>query len=303
MTARVPAGIVVYQPDTEILGRLLRRLEPGGRRILIFVNGPLDDRADELLARIPAARLIRSEENIGLGAGLNAVTDAAIGESFSHIMLFDQDSEPSADLPELLLARWTEETAKGCRLAVVGPKLVPPVRGHYRQIRYAWRSGAGNATLAPVHFAPTSGSLVCLAAFTAIGRFRDDFFIGGIDVEWGFRAWSRGYGSVIARDLTMAHRWGEAATPEAARTPQILRQSGLRLYYYVRNAMYSLRLPFIPLSWRLRYALRMGAQITYLMIHGRGLRKTVAILSAALRDGMAGRLGPASPGLAKETQP
>ncbi len=264
------------------------------------MNGPLDEQANELLARFPTARLIRSEDNVGQGAGLNAITEAAISESFSHLMLFDQDSEPSADLPEQLLARWTAETAKGARLAVVGPLLVPPAQGHYRPIRYSWRSAPGEGPLAPVHFAPTSGSLVCLAAFTAIGPFRDDFFIGGIDVEWGFRAWSRGYGSMVARDLTMVHRWGEAASPEAARTPQILRHSGLRRYYYIRNAAYSLRLPFIPLSWRLRYALGQCAQIGYLVIYGRNLRQTGAVMFAALRDGAAGRLGPAPPGLSKD---
>ena len=300
MTIQVPAGVVVYQPDTEVLGQLLGRLAPGGRRLFIFVNGPLDQQASELLERLPAARLIWSEDNVGLGAGLNAIAAAAISEEFSHLMLFDQDSEPSTDLPEQLLARWTAETAKGARLAVVGPLLVPPAQGNYRQMRYSWRSAPGERQLAPVHFAPTSGSLVSLAAFTAIGPFRDDFFIGGIDVEWGLRAWSRGYGSVIARDLTMVHRWGETALPGAARTPQILRHSGLRRYYYIRNAVYSLGLPFIPLSWRLRYASRLCAQIGYLAIFGRDRRRIGAVTLAALRDGVAGRLGPVPPDLPKD---
>ena len=327
---QVPAGIVVHQPDTEVLERLLSLVASGGRRLFIFVNGPLDEPSDSLLGRLTSARVIRSRDNIGLGAGLNAIADAAIGESFSHVLLFDQDSEPSFDLAEQLLARWTSETAKGARLAVVAPLLVPPAQGHYRQIRYSWRSDSGRSDsgrsdsgrsdsgrsdsgrsgpgrsgsrpgpLLPVHFAPTSGSLVCLSAYTVIGPFREDFFIGGIDVEWGFRAWSRGYGSVIASDLTMVHRWGEAASPDAARTPQIMRHSGLRKYYYIRHAVYSLRLPFIPLSWRVRYALGLCSQIGYLAVHGRGLRRTGAVVFAALRDGATGRLGPVPPSLSKD---
>ena len=297
---KVPAGIVVYQPDAEVLGRLLSHLELDGRRLFIFVNGPLGQESGELLARLSSARIIRSEVNIGQGAGLNAITEAAISESFSHLMLFDQDSEPSTDLPEQLLMRWSAEMAKGARLVLVGPLLVPPAEGHYRQIRYAWCSGSGKKLLVPVHFAPTSGSLICLAAFPTIGRFRDDFFIGGIDVEWGFRAWKLGYGSVIARDLTMEHRWGERASSEAARTPQILRQSNLRRYYYIRNLVYSLGLPSIPLAWRLRFALGLCAQLGYLIISGRGGGKIGVETCVALRDGVAGRLGPVRPELLKD---
>ena len=297
---KVPAGIVVYQPEAEGLGRLLGQLERDGRRLFIFVNGLLDQQSSALLARLSSARVIHSEVNIGQGAGLNAIAEAAISESFSHVILFDQDSEPSATLPEQLLMRWTAETAKGTRLAVVGPLLVPPAAGHYRQIRYAWRFGTGKKPLAPVHFAPTSGSLICLAAFTAIGRFRDDFFIGGIDVEWGFRAWKQGYGSVIARDLSMAHRWGESASPEDARTPQILRHSDLRKYYYIRNLVYSLRLPFIPLFWRLRSALGLCAQIGFLVAARRDLRQTGTVIFAAVRDGVVGQLGPARPDFSRD---
>ena len=132
-----------------------------------------------------------------------------------------------------------------------------------------------------------------------VGPFRADFFIGGIDVEWGFRAWSLGYGSVIARDLTMAHRWGETASPETARTPQILRHSELRKYYYIRNLVYSLGLPSIPLFWRLRYAFRLCAQIGYLALYGLGLRQIKTMIFAALRDGVVGRLGPVRPNLSK----
>ena len=137
--SRVPAGIVVYQPDTEVLGRLLSHLEQNGRRLFIFVNGPLDQHTSELLEQLSSVRLIHSEINVGLGAGLNAITEAAILKSFSHLMLFDQDSEPSSDLPEQLLARWTTETAKGARLAVVGPLLVPPSRG--TTVRFAILGG------------------------------------------------------------------------------------------------------------------------------------------------------------------
>lgn len=296
----IPAGIVVHQPDTEVLSRLLSRLELDGRRLFIFVNGPLEQGTSDLLARLSSARLIHSKINVGLGAGLNAITEAAIAESFSHLMLFDQDSEPSSDLPEKLHARWTKETAKGARLAVVGPLLIPPEQGNYRQIRYAWRSAPEKRLLAPVHFAPTSGSLICLSAFTTVGPFRADFFIGGIDVEWGFRAWSRGYGSMIALDQTMIHRWGETASPKAAQTPQILRHSELRKYYYIRNLVYSLGLPSIPLFWRLRYACRLCAQVGYLIISGLGLGQIKTTLFAALRDGVVGRLGPVRPELSKD---
>ena len=101
-----PAATVLYKPDADLLEALLAPLKQGGRRLFLFVNGPVEPGIDALLAALPNAKIVRSPDNVGLGAGLNAVMGAASGEGFGHILLFDQDSTPDEALAGKLMARF-----------------------------------------------------------------------------------------------------------------------------------------------------------------------------------------------------
>lgn len=286
--ARACAGVVLYRPDKALLARQAEGLR--GRRVFAFANGPVD--ANALAALAPTdLRLIESEENVGLGRGLNVVMETAASEGFTHVMLLDQDSEPPPDLLNQLTSRCAALEELGEKIAIIAPRLVPPQEGFYKPISYEWRRGGNGRDLAALDFAPTSGSLVSLAAFETVGPFRSDFFIAGIDVEWGFRAWDRGWGSYLATDLAMPHRWGEAVSEEDLGKPQILRHSNLRNYYYARNVIATARLAHVPWRWRFKSSVALAAQFGILAMKGRS--GSVKPTCAGLLDGFWRRLGPA----------
>lgn len=284
-----PAAVVLYRPDSAQLDGLLSGLGDAAPRVYVFVNGPVEAGVDARLT-CAGALTFRSATNIGLGAALNVLIEQATADGHSHVLLLDQDSGLTPTLPSALLERFRASDTPARPLAVLAPRLAPPPGEDYLPIRYAWRDRAAGT----VHFAPTSGSLLSVAAWKAVGPFRADYFIGGIDVEWGFRAWSRGFASVVAEDITLVHRWG---TPAAAGTPQILRHSDERNFYYIRNAIDCLRQPYIPLAWRLRYGANLAAQIGVLLHRRRYDRRTRRLVRAALAAGLAGRLGPVESGL------
>ena len=284
----VPAAIVLYHPDAAQLAGLLRALDRQGRRLLLFANGPLEGVVEGQIAGLANARVIRSPANIGLGAALNAVCEAADSEGFARILLFDQDSAPEPGLAGALSGRFSAFERQGVRPAVLGPLLVPPAAGNYRPLRYFWR----NREAGTVDFAPTSGSLISLAAWRVVGPFRSDYFVGAIDVEWGFRAWRSGYCCLVAQDIRMVHRWGAAETDDRRSSPQILRQSEARTYLYLRNAVDCMRLSYIPARWKARFAFTLLAQ-TGLLLFARGFAaSTRKVIWRALRDGWGNELGP-----------
>lgn len=285
--ARACAGVVLYRPDKGLLARQAEGLR--GLRLFAFANGPVD--AEALAALAPTdLHLIESEENVGLGRGLNVVMETAASEGFTHVMLLDQDSEPPPDLLDRLTAR-SLALEQHEKIAVLAPLLVPPKEGFYKPIRYERRGAVRADGLSALDFAPTSGSLINLAAYPMVGPFRDDFFIGGIDVEWGFRAWNRGWGSYLATDLVMPHRWGEAVSEEELGKPQILRHSNLRNYYYARNVIATARLAHVPWCWRFKSSVALAAQFGILAMKGRS--GSVKPACAGLLDGLWRRLGPA----------
>lgn len=284
----VPAAIVLFQPEHAILAKLLTALDLAQRRIFLFINGPVGPDTDALIAALSNARILRMESNIGLGAGLNALADTASAEGFSHLLLFDQDSTPEPHMPDALMAHFADRTNNGVRLAMLGPTLTTPSLENYIPIRYAWRDRERGT----VDFLPTSGSLLSLLAWREVGPFRADYFVAGIDVEWGFRAWMHGYTNQVDRSIILQHRWGTAASAKSKWQPQILRQTDVRNYFYVRNGVDCLRLQHIPVGWKLRFALSLAAQIGLVLgFRGRAL-STRRAMWQALADGWAGRLGP-----------
>ncbi len=287
------AGVVLYGADAALLARQAEGLK--GRTLFAFANGPVEPEVLQALAPTDL-RLITSPDNVGLGRGLNQVVETAARQGFTHVMLLDQDSEPPPGLLEELAERFFALERKGDRIAVLAPRLVPPDQGFYKPIRYEWRSHTQGATVAAVDFAPTSGSIISTAAFAEIGPFREDFFIAGIDVEWGFRAWQRGWSSLIATDLAMAHRWGEAVSEDELGKAQILRHSPIRNYYYARNVVAVACLRHVPLRWRIRSCASLAAQIALLALKGHP--GSLSPVRAGLRDGLRGRLGPAPSGFA-----
>ena len=285
---RACAAVVLYQPERTLLARQAEGLRDCP--FFAFANGPVDTKTIEALAPTEL-RFLSSSDNVGLGRGLNAVMEAARREGLTHVMLLDQDSEPPPGMLETLTERSLDLERRGEKIAVLAPRLVPPSEGFYKPIRYEWRGRHRADGLAAVDFAPTSGSLVSVAAYTEIGPFRDDFFIAGIDVEWGFRAWERGWGSYVATDLAVTHRWGEGVNQDELGKPQILRHTPMRNYYYARNVIAVARLRYVPLRWRIKSCAGLAVQIGILAL--KGPAGSLSPIRTGLSDGFKGRLGPA----------
>ena len=286
------AAVVLYKPNAKVLDQLLSSIDQNRRRLFIFANGTLDAGIEARLEALTNSRLIRSAENVGHGQGLNASVEAAREEGFDTIALFDQDSTPEPDIIERLSDRYVIMMRGYQQIAVLGPLLVAPPGENFLPLKYLWRTSDLKAPDRAADFIPTSGSLVSIRAWTTVGPFRSDYFIGGIDVEWSLRAWSRGFMCAVATDLLMVHRWGRAVSAAEAHKPQILRQSDTRNYYFFRNAVDCLKLPYIPLLWRLRYAAILSAQIALLLYNRRFLSPLRALLLRAIADGWKGRFGP-----------
>lgn len=291
---QIAAGIVAFHPDLKRLQDLLAVLHPQAARVCLFVNGGMD------VGQIAAARsacpgliVIEAPANLGVGEALNILALDALVSGATHLWLFDQDSSPTPDLAARLQNLIAAVRKIGPPPALIAPRLVAPAdEPAYKPPRLQKRPGmADHAAAWPTQFAATSGSLIDLAAFRAIGPFRADFFIDGIDVEWGLRAWAFGYSVWIAKDAMMAHRIGAGVERLAGglTTPA---QSQMRLASYARNVAAMLRLGHPPLGWKAKQAAYLAVQMTLLWAR-RGFAPAFAgAIVRAVQAGLAGRLGP-----------
>jgi rhamnosyltransferase len=303
VTLRQPqtaAATVLYNPDPKLLDALLKVLTKDGLQLFVFANGPLDPRANEIIAQFPDLHIMRSVNNLGLGAGLNAVMRAADEAGYAHVALFDQDTTPTSGIVRRLQVGMSFLEADGKKIAAIGPRLVPPAGTTFLPIVYWWRKPRQHEPAGAVDFLPTSGSLVSVAAWREVGLFRADYFVDGVDVEWGFRAWHLGWASVVDRDVEMPHRWGQEDDAKHVSGRQIERQSAVRLYYYVRNSVHGLGLKTMPLRWKLHQSLRMIGQLGLILVSRRS-DVPIGLVWRALADGWTGRMGSIPADLVQES--
>jgi rhamnosyltransferase len=279
--AKLAAATVLYRPRNAEIEPLVHALALTSLALFAVRNSDIDSATQATMDRLDAVTWLGNGENVGLGAALNYAMMSARERGYSHVLLLDQDTVPA---PETVKALWAMVRASRSSMAALGPTLLPPFDAGYKPVWYSHRRPSTLNRSQAVNFLPTSGSLVSIEAWEAVGPFREDFFIDGIDVEWCYRAWSKGFEIGLATDLTMAHQWGQP--DDVTNKPQVLRQGQLRNSYYIRNTIYSMRLRHLPLSWKLRTGLRLLAQAGLLACHGQ-----TGIVVRAVREGLAGRLG------------
>jgi rhamnosyltransferase len=287
------AGIVAFDPEPTNLKALVGTVAPQVDRIFIFVNGSIEkELSEELAAAFPALSLIEAPVNFGVGTALNIVALAASLAGSRRLILFDQDSAPGPGLIPGLAAGFDRLASTAEPVAVVGPRLAAPAGGaRFKSPRYGRNPSRTSVdALTPVRFLATSGSLIDLDAFRAVGKFRDDYFIDAVDLEWCFRAWSKGFSCWVVQDVAMVHTIG-AGTIRAlgVETP---RQKPFRMETYLRNNVYGWRLPHVPLAWKLRQAFYLPVQALLFWKASGWDRSTLKSLVRGVAHGARGRLGP-----------
>lgn len=248
-------GISVYRPDEAMLLSLLDVVRTYGGPVLIHIDGPTGEAiSPELMARLSAdagLAVLQSAQNAGIGAALNGLVGEADRRGCAAVIFFDQDSTPSPSTARHLRQAMSDLEAEGWRPAVVGPAPTSDPAAPTKVPRYRDRQvpGAPGACLA-TDYVIISGSLMTLAVLRDVGPFKAAFRMDAIDVEWCFRAWSKGYSVWYRPDVAMEHRVGSGIVALGGlRFPL---QSEERMANYAQNQFHLLRLRHVPLWWKLR---------------------------------------------------
>ncbi|WP_203071453.1 glycosyltransferase family protein [Falsiroseomonas ponticola] len=292
------AGIVLFHPAPALLEEALAALDASVARVFLFLNAPLSAAARAVVER-PGRRppvLLGDGTNQGLGVAYNRMAAMARAEGFEALLLLDQDSSPLPAMAAALCATRARLIAAGECPAVVGPLPVAARGCGCKAPRCFSQDGAAPAAGAvPLEFVISSGSLIDLAAFEAVGGFREDFFIDAVDIEWCLRAWARHFSCWMVASLPMPHRLGSGVLRVPLLGLLLARQPPFRLYTHARNQMAMLRLPFVPLAWKCRAVAVIAAQTVIHLLASRE-RGTLRAFALGVADGLRARLGPVTRG-------
>ncbi len=224
------AVVVTYHPDPA----LSERVTEVARQVatVVVVDNGSSPASLERLHRLagPGVHFILNGENLGVGAALNRGLTWALEQGYLWALTLDQDTEV---LPDLVDALSRVHAACPGPVGILGCNYYDANTGLL--FDPSKRDGPGYQ-LAKVVI--TSGSLLLLSVFKAVGPFREEFFIDSIDHEYCFRLQARGYAVLFSFKPGMVHSLGTQKVHRFFwKRPITSNHPPFRHYYITRNRL------------------------------------------------------------------
>lgn len=251
----VAAIIVTYNPSIAQLSCLVNNLRNQVPSIFI-----IDNNSTNLLYSPPCESvvLVRLSENMGIAKAQNIGLSEAKLRGHEDFIFFDQDSIPAHDMVHHLLCTRTLASKQSFNVAAVGPVhidqdscsdsiFISTQQDKVEKIEPEVYRKEGKS-FAVCDFLIASGCLFSVKALETIGYMEDELFIDCVDIEWGFRAKSKGWHCVASFEAKMHHKIGDAPLKIFGRS--ITTHSPLRHYYFYRNFYQLLKRAYIPSCWK-----------------------------------------------------
>ncbi|MDD9896505.1 MAG: glycosyltransferase family 2 protein [Gammaproteobacteria bacterium] len=282
-----------YKPDITALLKLLGQLNKETDFIVID-NGSseIGRLAESIIVYDRCRDLVRLDENEGLAKALNIGINWAIDNDCDYVFLFDQDSS----LCDLFISRMinayhdaNKYSSKG--IAAVGPRIInpqtmrqTPFKLFNRLMLRSNRLFANSTSHFIADFLITSGTLLIVKYIEEIGSMKESYFIDNVDLEWCFRAKSKGYDLVGTDDAVLYHAIGERSMSPLVRAGIMAQHNPARTYYSSRNRAHLYRVPYSPLGWKLRDMIRFSMKASWLLIASQDRKDYWKNIRSGIRD-------------------
>jgi rhamnosyltransferase len=227
------AVVVTYHPDSGLADRIERVTKQVGQ-IVIVDNASQEGCAEQIREVVDrlGIHLIQNASNEGIARALNTGVRWAASQGYRWVLTLDQDTKVAADMVSSLVQVFHSYPCPE-RAAVIGSNYRDKVSGRTLCDDLIEPSGFPGREMKTVL---TSGSLVSVDAFTAIGGFREDFFVDCVDHEYCLRARSHGYRILMTAKPVMEHGLGVPSEHRLLwRKFATSNHSSLRRYFMARN--------------------------------------------------------------------
>lgn len=217
--------------------------------------------------------VIRNGKNLGLSGALNIGMEYVEKKGFEWVLMLDQDSR----ILDTYVTTMLESAAPD--VAMIGPR--------YLDFRSGVDVGPKPMKNGDLPLTMTSGSMLSVKAFKAIGGFNESLFIDYVDTEYCFRLRRMGF-RIAASRVVLSHALGDPLYVRLGRyrRTSISHNAG-RVYYITRNrwtmiARYARSFPkwalqetIIGLRSPLKIALFEEDKIAKLRMLARGLKDCI----------------------------
>ncbi|MDX9869049.1 MAG: glycosyltransferase family 2 protein, partial [Kiritimatiellia bacterium] len=231
------AILITYHPSGRVPDAVRAAAEQADH--VIVVDNSATESARNLLTQAfaPCAdrfTLIFNPANLGVAAALNIGMRAARAARAHWVLTLDQDSRLTSGMVAALASAWDAmPREQRTQIGVLAPQTVSADE------ESSGNAPAPSAAWLEVETAITSGCLVCLEAWQAVGGFNEALFIDYVDHEFCFRLRREGWRIAQCPDARLVHTIGNADRRRFfGREVTVNQHPPVRSYYIARNGLF-----------------------------------------------------------------
>lgn len=291
----VCAVVVSYRPAVEIISNVIALLDQVDEVVIVDNGSGADTKV--LLGRLSdysKVSVIYNQENLGIAAALNIGVSHAKAAGHQWVATFDQDSKVTPGMIKTMLQAYDTYPQKE-KIAGLSPRYQNQATGQIATSRS--NSSSGDALpYAEVLVVMTSGNLLKLSVFDAIGNFNEALFIDHVDTEFCLRCAAQGYKILEVQDAILLHCIGFPAQHRIfGKLKTTTNHSSLRRYYIARNSIYvykkfALTYP----AWVMHDATKLLKLMIMLVLFETERGQKLAAIFRGFFHGLSGRMGKCS---------
>lgn len=281
------ALVITYNPGTGFQQRLQRITQQVARTVIVD-NGSVKSVLD-MLQTLPEEmniELIINHENLGVAHALNQGVAWADHNGFECILTMDQDSVVKNDMVEKL-SEICNCLPPEASVGVIGSNYCDQYG------KYWIPKMKTNSAWIEQPFVITSGCLMSVIAFFAVGGVRDDLFIDQVDADYCIRLRKQGYMVCMSTEPLMTHSIGNKTRHKFFGVYLYTsNHNAFRRYYMTRNRITLAKNYFLsePMFVMRGFYHLISDIITIIFLEKEKAQKLRAVIIGLL-DGLAGRMG------------
>ncbi len=228
-TKQFIAGIVTYNPNLIRLKSNIESVisnESIERIILVDNHSKNIQNIRELIGNYSQIQLVCQPVNLGIANALNLICKKAVNLGYLWVVTLDQDSQLAPQAIDTFQPYTLQDT-----IGIICPRIEDLNMG---TLYSTAKSGHEDIKLCI-----TSGNLVNLKAWQAIGGYTEELFIDGVDFDFCIKLRNAGYRIIRIYDTYLLQEIGYGKRSKiCGHCVSIMNHPPLRLYYITRNYLY-----------------------------------------------------------------
>ena len=220
--------VVLFNPPERIVDNI-KSYNRQVDKLIAFDNSVSDN--EELKTKLQQLENLiyySNKKNNGIAAALNYGAKKASEWDYEFLLTMDQDSRASENLVGKLL----DYALKFENLGIISP---------YHKNKFGTITHL-NEEYSQKTAVKTSGNLISIDSFKSIGKFREDYFIDYVDIEYCFRLIQNNYKAIQVNSIYLDHEEADMKQINLFfRKVYPYNHSPFRYYYKTRNLCYLIK--------------------------------------------------------------